>query len=71
MEKRRTIIRNLKAAYALRSRFVHHGHTIEERETVWHFMIDAWALFTNLAKASQRFETKEELIDQLEAMKLS
>jgi hypothetical protein len=71
VEERQRIIRNLKAAYALRSRFLHHGHTIEERETVWQFMISAWALFTTLAKFSQRFETKEELIDHLEAMKLS
>jgi hypothetical protein len=68
--KRQEVIRNLKAAYALRSRFVHHGHTIEERETIWRFMINAWALFTTLAKTSQRFETKEELIDHLDAMKL-
>jgi hypothetical protein len=71
VEKRHEIIRNLKAAYVLRSKFIHHGHTIEERETVWRFMISAWALFTSLAKVSQRFETKEELIDHLEAMKLS
>jgi hypothetical protein len=70
-EKRREVIRNYKTVYALRSRFVHHGHTIEERDTVWRFMIEAWALFTNLAKASPRFETKEALIDHLEAMKLS
>jgi hypothetical protein len=71
VEERQRIIRDLKAAYALRSRFVHHGHTIEERETIWRFMINAWALFTTLAKASQRFKTKEELIDQLEELKLS
>jgi hypothetical protein len=70
-EKRREVIRNYKTVYALRSRFVHHGHTIEERDTVWQFMVEAWALFTNLAKASPRFETKEELIDHLEGMKLS
>lgn len=56
--KRRQIIRNLKAAYDLRSKFVHHGNTIEDRETVRQFMINAWALFTTLAEASQRFETK-------------
>ena len=70
-EKRRDVIRNYKSVYALRSKFVHHGHTIEERDTVWHFMIEAWALFTNLAKDSSRFATKEALIDYLEGMKLS
>jgi hypothetical protein len=71
VEERQRIIRNLKEAYALRSKFVHHGSSVEDRETVRQFMINAWALFTTLAKASQRFETKEELIDHLEAMKLS
>jgi hypothetical protein len=61
--ERQQIMRNLKAAYALRSRFVHHGSTIEERETVWRFMINAWALFTTLAKARRSFDTKEQLID--------
>jgi hypothetical protein len=71
VEERQRIIRNLKAAYTLRSRFIHHGHTIDQRETVWQLMISAWSLFTTLAKFSQRFETKDELIDHLEAMKLS
>jgi hypothetical protein len=71
VEERLKIIRNLKAAYALCSKFVHHGHTIQERQAMWRFMIDAWALFTSLAKISQRFESKEDLIDNLEAMKLS
>jgi hypothetical protein len=71
VEERLKIIRNMKAAYALCSKFVHHGHTIQERQAMWRFMIDAWALFTSLAKISQRFESKEDLIDNLEAMKLS
>ena len=71
LEKRRAAIRNLKAAYALRSRFVHHGHTIDQLETIRAFMLDAWVLFLELAKASRKFDTKEQLIDHLEAMKLS
>lgn len=71
VEKRRAVIQNLRNAYALRSRFVHHGHTIDELETVKSFMIDAWVLFLELAKASRKYGTKEQLIDHLEAMKLS
>lgn len=71
VEKRKAIISNLKSAYALRSKFVHHGHTIGERDTVWRFMVDAWALFTTLAKGSQRFETREELIEAIEHKRLS
>jgi hypothetical protein len=71
LEKRKAAIRNLKDAYALRSRFVHHGHTIDQLETVRRFLLDAWVLFLELAKSSRKYETREQLIDSLEAMKLS
>ncbi len=47
VEKRRAVIRNLREAYTLRSRFIHHGHTIDQLETVKSFMIDAWVLETS------------------------
>lgn len=34
-------------------------------------MINAWTLFTSLAKASGKFDPKEQLIDHLEAVRLS
>jgi hypothetical protein len=71
IEARKAIISRLKAAYALRSKFVHHGQTIEDRDIVWHFMVDTWALFTTLAKVSQKYETKEELIEAVEDRRLS
>ena len=71
LDKRKAAIRNLKDAYALRSRFVHHGHTIDQLETVRRFLLDAWVLFLELAKSSRKYDTKEQLIDDLEAMKLS
>lgn len=71
LEERKATIRNLKAAYKLRSRFVHHGHSIDELETVRAFMLNVWLLFLELAKVSSRFDTKEELIDYLETLKLS
>ena len=71
VEKRKAVIRSLKAAYSLRSRFVRHGNTIDELETVRNLMLDTWLLFLELAKASRRFDTKEQFIDHLEAMKLA
>jgi hypothetical protein len=50
---------------------VHHGHTIDELEIVRRFMLETWVLFTKLASFSRRFGTKEQLIDHLDAMKLS
>ncbi len=34
-------------------------------------MIKAWTLFTSITKASGKSDTKEQLIDHLEAMRLS
>ena len=47
VEKRKAVIRSLKAAYSLRSRFVRYGNTIDELETVRNFMLDTWLLFSN------------------------
>jgi hypothetical protein len=69
-ENRKAAVRNLKATYTLRSKFVHHGHTtIDELDTVKTFMINSWALFIRLAKDSHRYKTKEQLIDHLEDTK--
>ena len=50
VEKRRAVIRNLKDAYTLRSKFIHHGHTIDELETVRSFMLDVWIFFSRARK---------------------
>ncbi|MDP9314192.1 MAG: HEPN domain-containing protein [Chloroflexota bacterium] len=69
--ERQDMAANLRKAYSLRSKFVHHGQTIEEVETIRQFMLNTWRLFTQLAKISKRFTTKEELIEALEARKWS
>jgi adenylosuccinate lyase len=69
---RRATVKNLKAAYALRSKFVHRGQTtIDDLDTVRTFMINTWALFLTLAKDIRRFDTKDQLINHLEEMKYS
>lgn len=68
---RKATIRHLKDAYRLRSKFIHHGETIAEVETVRIFMLDAWRLFIALVKASDKFDTKAQLFDYLDARRLS
>jgi hypothetical protein len=70
-EARRATVRHLKDAYRLRSKFIHHGQTIDEIETVRTFMFDAWSLFIALVKASHEFDTKEQLIDNLDERKFA
>ena len=70
-DERKGIAANLRTAYSLRSRFIHHGQTIEEVEAIRHFMFNAWRLFIHLAKVSGGFVTKDALIEALEARKWS
>jgi len=70
--ERKKVVENFRHTYALRSKFVYHGHsTISQLETLREFMTNAWELFTHLAKDSDRFSTKEQLMDHLEDMKFS
>jgi hypothetical protein len=69
--ERRSVIRSLKDAYAFRSSFVHHGRTIDEIEFVRGFMATVWALFANLIHMARGLETKEQLIESIDEMRLS
>lgn len=69
--ERKSVIGRLKEAYALRSSFVHHGREIEQLETVRDFMSSVWALFVNLVHNAENLETKEQLIESIDDMKLS
>jgi hypothetical protein len=71
LEARRAKIRHLKDAYGLRSKFIHHGETIAEIESVRAFMLDVWTLFTTLLKVSHKYHTKAQLINSLDARRLS
>jgi hypothetical protein len=71
LEARKTLIRHLRDAYDLRSKFIHHGETIAEIETVRAFMFDAWTLFTALLTDIHRYDTKAQLIDRLYERRLS
>jgi len=67
---RRAVIVNVSETYKLRSRFVHHGDSIGDLETLSTFMINAWTCLHNLIFHQDRLSTKEELITTLENRKL-
>ncbi len=69
--ERKSVIKRVKGAYALRSSFVHHGRSIEEGAAVRDFMVSVCSLFINLVHNAEDLETKEQLIESVEEMKLS
>lgn len=71
VDERRLIIKNAKATYGLRSRFIHHGQTVDDVKTLEEFMWNAWVCFVQLIKNANRFKSKKELIEAIEDLKLT
>ena len=62
---------DVKEAYSLRSRFVHHGKEIEDSETVMRFARHGVRLLSRIAKNAGRFCTKRQLLAHIDRMKLA
>ena len=71
LNERKSIIKNFKRIYSLRSSFLHHGREIEDLETLKEFMFNAWRFFDVLILNIDRFDTKEQFLEKIEEIKLS
>ena len=73
INERRSIIKILNDVYNLRSRFLHHGNEIDKNqlETLREFMRISWKFFAILIQNSSKYETKEQMIENLDKIKLS
>jgi hypothetical protein len=71
LAERRQAITDVKAAYDVRSRFIHHGVEVDESEPVLKLAHHGLRLFLELAKSVDRFPTKDAFVDHVESMKLS
>lgn len=71
LEKRKRVIRVTRDIYGLRSRFVHHGSSINDCEEMREFMLYAWQAITSLIQKSNSVLTIDVLLDELDDRKLS
>ena len=71
VDERVAALNDVKKAYSLRSRFLHHGVEIEEDEIVTRFARHGLALFSRVAKNISRFKSKNQLLSHIDRMKLS
>jgi hypothetical protein len=71
-DKRKSLIKNVRDVYGVRSAFIHHGQSVssDEIEIMKEFMLNAWTFLCRVILNSNRFLTKEELIDAVERAKL-
>lgn len=71
IKERKEVVRNLKAVYSLRSRYLHHGHSAAELEELKGFYMNTWILFVELLSNVDRFKTKEGLLAFVDDMKFN
>lgn len=71
VEGRKQVISVVKRAYRLRSRFFHHGVTIDEYGSAKSMMQLAWAFFTGLPAGAAAYSTKDDFVQAIEDRRLS
>lgn len=71
-EGRLRVIENVKRAYDIRSRFVHHREEPKDRNVLLRFNHEAWMFFVRVITAAlPRFRTKEEFLNTIDNVKYS
>jgi hypothetical protein len=70
-ERRKATIVAIKEAYGLRSRFLHHGASIDNMEQAEKLFAIAWRAIIWLAAHVAQFKTVDSMLQELERRKLS
>jgi len=71
VEDRKAIVQNVDATYRIRSKFIHHGDSVEESELIERFFEYAWQCFHAMLHQIDNVATKADLLEALENRKLS
>ncbi len=71
LDERKDIVAVVKKVYATRSKFIHHGQTINDVTVLDKFLIYAWTSFLKLLGLRDQFKTRSELLVKLDEVKLS
>ena len=71
VDERAVALKDIKEAYALRSRFVHHGADIDEGEVVSRFAGHGLRAYRRIIKNAHRFSRKVDFVVYVDRMKLS
>ena len=71
VDERAAALKDIRKAYSLRSRFLHHGVDITEGEIVAGFASHGLRFFSRLTKAVANFSSKREFLEHVDRVKLS
>lgn len=68
---RKIIIKNIKDIYSIRSKFIHHGLNLHDKNIFREFLENIWKFYIHLIKSHLFFKSKEDLLNYIEEKKLS
>lgn len=67
--ERKSIIKNVKYIYGLRSRYLHHGHSSSEQEELSTFFFRVWLFYFKLLMSFRRFSSKSDFLEAIDDQK--
>ena len=65
------VVENFKAAYKMRSQFVHHSQSVEESDTLTTFLFNVWRFYGNVIHRYLHLETRADFLSELDTLKYS
>jgi len=68
-QHRQAIAKNFKKAYALRSRLVHHGKSIDDLQELKDFYYNAWRFMVQAVLESTKYSTVQAFVEELDRRK--
>jgi len=71
LNARKKIIKTIKSAYGIRSRYLHHGHTRSELAVISELMRCVWIFFEQLVANVARFRSKDDFVSAIDDHKLA
>lgn len=70
LDRRKKVIGAVKAVYAIRSRYIHHGNTSSDLSAISDFMLIAWNAIWAIVVNAARFKTKENFVSAIDDHRL-
>lgn len=71
LRSRKKLIKLIKSAYSLRSSFVHHGQTTEDKEVLMEFQSLVFVALVQMLGITDEFKSKEEFLANIDETRLS
>lgn len=71
LDERKLIIKTIREAYGIRSKYLHHGRSSSELRLITDFMRYSWLFFKQLLANTEKFKTKDDFVNAVDDHKLA